>query len=248
MSYNLLSQNLVFHSVGRPESTDCPTGRIPRSAQYYSLILVLLSVIHISILPAGGLLMSNKSQKDRKHNQQSEHKSAAAAAAAADNLSQIFLKEFVRGHMNPEWSHTMHPCHPGRWGMSHKKLNKIQKCKNGNGKNTSTVYHWNLGSKHWIRKSDQIQAMVNDIQPDYVFISEANIWEDDPAHICNIDGYEMVKPLSANTMRFCRIILLVKIGMQFQLLPHLMNTEVASNWFKTGTSGLNKVVSTGSIP
>ena len=90
-------------------------------------------------------------------------------------------------------------------------------------KKTLSVYHWNLVLKYWVNKTEQIQALVNDIYPDYECISEANLWKSDSVHLCKIDGYNMVKP-----MGFSRIILLAKHGEQFQLLPNLMVGEIAS--------------------
>ena len=44
---------------------------------------------------------------------------------------------------------------------SNKTRNKRMKMKNGNGKKTITIAHWNIGSKQWQRKVDTIQDLVD---------------------------------------------------------------------------------------
>ena len=44
---------------------------------------------------------------------------------------------------------------------------------NGNGKNSISVSHWNLGSKKWSNKRNNIQVLADQNQADIIFISEA---------------------------------------------------------------------------
>ena len=66
--------------------------------------------------------------------------------------------------------------------ISRKMRNKLVKQINGNGKNTLLISHWNLGSKKWQNKKNQIQALVDSDNPDVMFISEANLDELTPPH------------------------------------------------------------------
>ena len=49
MLYNLNYHSLIFHTSGRSGSA----GKMPCPIQYYSIILVLLSVINTAVLPPG---------------------------------------------------------------------------------------------------------------------------------------------------------------------------------------------------
>ena len=76
--------------------------------------------------------------------------------------------------------------------------------------------------------------MVDDYNPVFAFISESNLWEGEPEYATQIDRYEIIKPKSSIT-NISRIILLVKSGQQFKLLPNLMHEEVTSIWVKVGS-------------
>ena len=56
------------------------------------------------------------------------------------------------------------------------------------------IIEWNMGSRHWLNKRDKIQAMVDDQDPDIIYITEANLFKSDPDYLVNIVGYNLVKP------------------------------------------------------
>ena len=62
------------------------------------------------------------------------------------------------------------------WRKSKKRINKEEHIKNGNLKNNIKILHWNLGNKHWKRKINEIELLVNERKPDIVLISEAYIF------------------------------------------------------------------------
>ena len=75
--------------------------------------------------------------------------------------------------------------------ISNKMRNKLIKQTNGNGKSTLAISHWNLGSKLWKNKRNQIQALVEQTNPDILFISEANLDDQTPTHESMIAGYTL---------------------------------------------------------
>ena len=62
------------------------------------------------------------------------------------------------------------------WAVSSKIRNKRIKIKNGNGNpSLLKVVSWNLGSRQWHKKVDDVISMVQDHNPDVAAISEANM-------------------------------------------------------------------------
>ena len=225
---NTINKNfLIFHPTGRSTKTL----QIPKPIQFYTMITIFLSIVHITILPPNINLHMNiphgwKSYRNYKYTVQ---------------YNEIVDFKLENWQMNPNWNIQCVP-NFNSWFLPNKIRNKIQKCINGNGRNTLHIYHWNLGPRHWAQKVNDIQAAVDELKPDYMFISESNLFEKDPMHECLIEGYNIIKPPSAAIIGISRIILLAKNGMNFKLLPHLMNGEIASIWFQTGTKGRNKIL------
>ena len=67
-----------------------------------------------------------------------------------------------------------------KWLTSNKIRNRRIKSMNGNGNNSVNSVHWNLGPRFWINKVEDLQLLVDDVQADIFFISEANLWADTP--------------------------------------------------------------------
>ena len=111
------------------------------------------------------------------------------------------------------------------WSQSQKLQNKSMKVYNGNGKKCFSVMHWNLDPRHWDRKREDVQLLADQFTPDYLFISEANLFSDTPQHLIHIEGYNMVKSKTMSKLKFSRIILLVKEGMQLSVEHNRMEEE-----------------------
>ena len=82
------------------------------------------------------------------------------------------------------------------WHISSKYRNRLQKLKNGNGRKSILVSHWNLGSRQWKKKVNAIQALVDTKKPDLIFISEANMYKVTQECETLISGYQIIKPLT----------------------------------------------------
>ena len=121
--------------------------------------------------------------------------------------------------------------------ISRKMRNKSVKIVNGNGKNSISISHWNLGSKKWTNKRNQIQALVDTDCPDVIFISEANLDELTPLHESVIMGYDITLPKTVVRNGTARLVLLTKLDLDFELLENLMDDIVSSIWIKISNRG-----------
>ena len=120
--------------------------------------------------------------------------------------------------------------------------NKKIKIMNGNGKKSVEIVHWNLGSRKWQNKVAEVQALVDEMKPDYCFISEANLAANLPDYQTNILGYEMITPKSHKIYDFSRLVLLSKEGSKFKVEQNRMSPEIASIWISIGGKGKNSTL------
>ena len=120
-------------------------------------------------------------------------------------------------------------------------MNRIVRSSNGNGRNTISITHWNEGNSHWINKLEEIQALIDELAPDLLYISEANFFKEFPDYMTNIPGYRLVHPKQLTSMGYSRLILLVKEGVQITLMDDLMCPEVSSIWLKIAKRGCKKL-------
>ena len=123
------------------------------------------------------------------------------------------------------------------WAPSNKIRNKDVKSYNGNRKGNISVMHWNLGSKHWDKKRDEVQLLVDQLSPDLLFISEANLFSDTPAHLTEIEGYKMTKSKTMEGLNYSRILLLSREGLIFTTERDRMDRETSTIWIKIGSRG-----------
>ena len=80
------------------------------------------------------------------------------------------------------------------------------------------------------------------MQPDIVFITEANLWEGTEEHLTTIEGYDLQKPATINRLGYSRIILLTKKSLQFKIMFNLMEDDLSTFWIKTGGRGSKGLV------
>ena len=115
---------------------------------------------------------------------------------------------------------------------------------NGNGqlRHSISVEYWNEGNKPWRRKTDIIEALVLEKRPDLLFITEANLMLKTPEHERTIPGYEIILPQTMNKLKYARIILLVRQGMEVKVLNQYMPEDLATIWVKVGQQGRKPLV------
>ena len=131
------------------------------------------------------------------------------------------------------------------WSTSCKHRNKCAHCKNGNrNSKTLKILEWNLGSKHWIRKQDLVQAIVDEHNPDLMFITEANVFRNYNEQCLNIDRYLTVKPHTWDhpDLQYARVILLIKPDINFTVLDMHMEPDISSIWIKVSSQGRKNLV------
>ena len=130
---------------------------------------------------------------------------------------------------------------PVSHSINNKRRNNLIKQINGNGKNSLSICHWNLGSKKWKNKRNQIQALVDQTNPDIMFISEANLDDSTPSHDSLITGYLITLPKTMTRNGTARLVLLTKENLDFKIRDDLMDDIFTSIWLKIkrpGSKGL----------
>ena len=123
--------------------------------------------------------------------------------------------------------------------------NKLVKIKNGNINKSIKSIHWNLGSRFWDNKSEDIQYLVDEIKPDLAFISEANLFSGLANHMRIIDGYSIVYTSAINTLGYSRLVLIVREGFQVTLKKDWMEDQVASIWVQIKNRGCKGITICG---
>ena len=119
---------------------------------------------------------------------------------------------------------------------------------NGNGtnlRNSITVAHWNMGSKHWQRDKDEIEAVTLQFNPDIFIISEANQMKELSVQEKNITGYRQILPKIVDVQRVARLVLLVREGINVEVKEEYMEYTVAAVWIKVGVRGRKPLLIAG---
>ena len=129
-----------------------------------------------------------------------------------------------------------------KWFVKIKKRNKMIRSINGNGKNSISISHWNLGSRKWVNKTPEIMALMDEMNPDFCFLSEANLQTGQQDYMYHIPGYKIITPISNDTMGFSRLVLLAKCGAKFTVDRKKMSEEVSSIWIRVGGRGKNSTL------
>ena len=126
------------------------------------------------------------------------------------------------------------------WSSSVKIRNKIQKMVNGNGgkgNNLLKVISWNLGSRKWCNKTDEINHLVLEHNPDIVAISEANLHSSSGCHETNIKGYNLITTLDYKDTGISRLVVLAKLDLNYKILTDKMEPGIATIWLEFPRQG-----------
>ena len=119
--------------------------------------------------------------------------------------------------------------------LTNKLRNRNIKMKNGNQNNKILkVAHWNIGAKRWPKKVEEMEWLVEEIEPDLLFISEANLLKNTPNHEKCITGYEMIEPDTVRKYGYARMILLAKKSLKIQVLHEFMDEDISCIWVRVG--------------
>ena len=126
------------------------------------------------------------------------------------------------------------------WLLSNRHRNKIIKSYNGNRRKAVSVIHWNMGSSFWKHKLVEIKSIISEKNPDILIISEANIFKNDNDYELHIPDYHIILPNTMELVGNCRLALLVKEGINVQILEQFMEPHVSSVWLKISEKGHRK--------
>ena len=124
------------------------------------------------------------------------------------------------------------------WILTGKFRNKLRKMINGNGLGQHvSLIHWNMGSKHWLRKKHEIEAVTQQLAQDVYAISEANLLHSLTDLEKNIPGYQMFLPPRPADQKVARLALLLRDGVIAEVQHQLMDPSLASVWLNIGARG-----------
>ena len=121
--------------------------------------------------------------------------------------------------------------------MSHKSWNKKVKSLNGNIKNGIKIVHWNLGSRYWDKKVNDIQLLVDEMNPEIAIISEANLFSGLQSHHRQIDGYNIQVTKDLENLGYSRLVILVREGFHIEIQKTWMEAELSTIWLKIKRRG-----------
>ena len=128
---------------------------------------------------------------------------------------------------------------------SRKITNRLRRAYNGNrgARNSVQIAHWNLGSCKWERKKTEIEALLLEKDPDIIFISEANLYQDLPEYERQIRGYDMYLPDSMMIKhKYVRIVMLARTDLDVQIHPEYMHEDISIIWASINDSSKKKIM------
>ena len=122
--------------------------------------------------------------------------------------------------------------------LSNKERNKRVKSKNGNGQNKILkLYHWNIGSRQWQRKIEDIEMLILEKDPDIFIVSEANLMSEITEDQRSINGYDMIFPNTMEIRGYARIVMLIKSEVEYKVLNQFMYPGTSAIWIQVGRAG-----------
>ena len=129
-------------------------------------------------------------------------------------------------------------CSRGQY-MSGKLGNKTVKMEHGNGsqRQNISVIHWNMGSRFWTRKKEEVEAVLLQYSPDIFIISESNLLESINDYERAVPGYKILLPKTVEVQDVSRIVMLVREEMEVKIMEEYMDNTIASIWIKVGSKG-----------
>ena len=79
--------------------------------------------------------------------------------------------------------------------------------------------------------------MVEEIEPDLMFITESNLRAEIEPEASHVEGYELVYPSTMTSQQYARIMLLVEEGVKYRKMERFMDEQTASIWIKLEKKG-----------
>ena len=114
--------------------------------------------------------------------------------------------------------------------------------KNGNTVNKISIIHWNMGSRLWENKLEELELLLSEKKPDLCFISEANISASKNLDEMNVPGHQLILPRTMSRLGHARIALVVKNHFNVHILNEYMHDDIASIWVRIGDNKKQSIV------
>ena len=130
------------------------------------------------------------------------------------------------------------------WSHSRKARNIYVKAYNGNiaSGNTIKIGHWNIGSRFWRNKTVEMQHMVDEVKPDMIFVSEANLLSSTSEEEKNIAGYTITTTKDFRNSGISQLVLLIRDNFEVETQMELMENDIASIWVKIPRRGNRRLI------
>ena len=128
------------------------------------------------------------------------------------------------------------------WTISAKVRNNRVRTTNGNRGKALNIMHWNMAHAQWQNKTPEIRQAAIEFQPDMFAITEANLLQNIPEHEKYIQGYDRIQPLTMTRQGHCRIIVLVKEGVEVEIMDYIMEDDLATVWLKIRRQGKKNLI------
>ena len=124
---------------------------------------------------------------------------------------------------------------------AHKVRNKLVKIRNGNGVKTLKIVHWNMWSRHFINKKEEVDNVISEFRPDLFLISEAYHYPDNPEYQSHVNGYTLQNSPTFMKHKYDRLLLLIRDGLNIRIRTDLIDDDdLASIWIDIIRRGARK--------
>ena len=87
-----------------------------------------------------------------------------------------------------------------------------------------------------------MEMLLLEKAPDLAFITEANLLEMVPEYSRHINGYSLILPKTMAHLKYSRIVLLVRNGVEVEVLNNCMEPDISAIWIKVGKAGRKPLV------
>ena len=202
------------------------------------VLLLCTSLLTQSIIPDGWKVSdaykNKKSQTNYKNEKEQQNYKMEDKTFTKLYRDGITMETYPGTGSRENWVNVRIWKDLNNWGIAPKVRNSLIKAKNGNISKNMSLLHWNLGNRKWENKVEDVQALVDDFNPDICFISEVNLFNEKPDYMCSIEGYKLTKAKTTVGLGYSRIVMLMKNGLHYTLEEARMEEEISTIWIRVG--------------
>ena len=217
---------------------------IEKALNLSPISILCLSLMNCTLIPLGGMPEKNQTMNNVNVNLASKNNLNMKCDYLMGRRMNIFCLEGYENLINRKMFMKMEKekSTHNLWYVAGKLKNRLQRSKNGNRSESFKIAHWNGGSKFWRNKISELEDLLSDIKPDLCFISEANLMEETEIYDRHLEGHRIILPKTMTTLKHSRIVLIVRDGLQIEVLEHLMEDDIAAIWVRVGENKRNSII------